>query len=133
MSLLLIKYLIYQIIPCFRINPSIKYYGYGQGKRWLIDRQCYGTEAIMLSCLSNTWGFVDCDHSDDVGIDCYNGRFYTHCPALRTQQLYVFVLDHNFSINCFKTVHVTNRVICRYLLQCHWNQQACRQISTNAT
>lgn len=47
--------------------------GYGSGTIWLDDMQCRGNENSIDRCYHNGWGFHNCGHVEDVGIECSNG------------------------------------------------------------
>ena len=37
---------------------------------WLTDLMCLGDERTLLDCDRSGWGVVNCDHSEDVAIEC---------------------------------------------------------------
>ncbi|XP_065845702.1 neurotrypsin-like [Oscarella lobularis] len=47
---------------------------FGNGKSgqiiWLDDVLCNGTETGLSKCSFRAWGYHDCDHSEDVGVQC---------------------------------------------------------------
>ncbi|XP_052271845.1 neurotrypsin-like [Dreissena polymorpha] len=45
-------------------------YGQGTGKIWLDDVKCIGTESSLFNCQANNWGEGNCNHGEDVGVDC---------------------------------------------------------------
>ena len=50
------------------------YYGQGSGPIWLGGLQCDGTEQTIIGCTQLGWGDNNCDHSEDVGVKCYQNR-----------------------------------------------------------
>ena len=45
-------------------------FGQGTGRIWRDNVGCRGTESMLSSCSANSWGFHNCDHSDDAGVVC---------------------------------------------------------------
>ena len=48
------------------IDPSHRRHG----PIWLDDLQCNGTEDTLSECQSNNWGDTNCDHTQDIFIEC---------------------------------------------------------------
>ncbi|XP_071486134.1 scavenger receptor cysteine-rich domain superfamily protein-like [Diadema antillarum] len=46
------------------------YYGIGDGPIHLDDVSCTGYESQLINCSNNGWGIHNCQHYDDVGIQC---------------------------------------------------------------
>ncbi len=42
----------------------------GNGRIWLDDVNCTGSERSLVDCEHSPWGSHNCDHSQDVGIVC---------------------------------------------------------------
>jgi len=40
------------------------------GRIWLDEMRCVGDEASLAACPHNAWGSHDCDHSEDVWLNC---------------------------------------------------------------
>ena len=62
----------------------------GNGRIWLDNIQCAGTEIRLDACPSNAVGIHNCIHSEDAGVRCQNRtsesintimlcRYYGHC------------------------------------------------------
>ena len=50
------------------------FYGKGSGQIWLNDLNCVGTELTIENCSHSGWGNKDCNHEEDVGVECSNGN-----------------------------------------------------------
>ncbi|NWW79440.1 MARCO protein, partial [Climacteris rufus] len=42
----------------------------GTGQIWLDDVSCSGSEITLLDCNKRDWGANNCNHSEDVGVEC---------------------------------------------------------------
>ncbi|CAL4064347.1 unnamed protein product, partial [Meganyctiphanes norvegica] len=45
-------------------------FGKGEGPVWLDDLQCVGTERTIEECLHLPWGQNNCDHTENLGLQC---------------------------------------------------------------
>ena len=64
-------------------------FGNGAGEIWLEDLGCQGGEARLVDCLHSPFGFTDCTHDDDMGMQCDDdgdgdliGDAIDNCPAV---------------------------------------------------
>ena len=48
------------------IDPSHRRHG----RIWLDDLECLGTENTLSECRSSSWGDTNCDHTQDIFIEC---------------------------------------------------------------
>ena len=54
------------------ISPDV--YGSGSGTILLDNVQCSDLSVELADCDHQPWGDHDCDHRDDVGVDCNPGK-----------------------------------------------------------
>ncbi len=53
-----------------------------------MDRlQCFGSEIALDQCSFSGWGENSCDHGDDAGIICYDGKTQFQSGHVCTQEL----------------------------------------------
>ena len=64
---------------------SYGYFGAGFGPIWLDDLRCNGFESSLANCYHRGWGIHNCGHSEDIGVNCHDGK-----------KLYNFVVIKNF-------------------------------------
>ena len=50
------------------------YYGPGSGQIWLDNVNCAGSESNIEDCSHRGWGIQNCDHGEDAGVECLNGK-----------------------------------------------------------
>ena len=48
------------------IDPSHRRHG----RIWLDDLDCLGTENTLSNCQSSSWGDTNCDHTQDIFVEC---------------------------------------------------------------
>ena len=53
----------------------------GVGKIWLDDVNCVGTEEKLGSCNHPGWESHNCGHSEDAGVECFAGKFFSDMLA----------------------------------------------------
>ena len=53
------------------VNKTIHEYGKGSGAILLDEVQCTGKEKYIWECRHNGWNVHDCEHYEDVGVECY--------------------------------------------------------------
>lgn len=54
----------------FLSDATVAHYSSGVGQIWLDDVQCHGTENRLLDCPHPPLGVHNCNHNEDVGIQC---------------------------------------------------------------
>jgi len=57
------------------IHYSKAHFGEGTGYVWMDEVQCTGTENDLSQCTFPGFGQVDCDHTEDAGVACQQGKF----------------------------------------------------------
>lgn len=45
-------------------------YGHGSGPIWIDDIKCSGSETRIEDCIHSGWGIHNCDHGEDLSINC---------------------------------------------------------------
>ena len=50
------------------------FFGQGSGPIWLDDVDCSYYDYRFSNCDHSGWGVENCNHQDDVGVICTNGR-----------------------------------------------------------
>ena len=57
-----------------RANSYGSIYGAGAGPIWLDNVNCRGYESSITDCRHAGWRVNDCNHNEDVGVNCYDGK-----------------------------------------------------------
>lgn len=52
-------------------------FGPGKGPIWLDQVKCFGNETSIDDCIHWQWGEHNCAHTEDVGVKCYDGKFFS--------------------------------------------------------
>ena len=63
------------------IFPEASLFGKGNGSIWLDDVNCTGNEEVVFDCPSRL-GSHNCQHSEDVGVKCYEISGIMICMAI---------------------------------------------------
>ncbi|XP_053388861.1 neurotrypsin-like [Mercenaria mercenaria] len=99
----------------YAVNISSSMYGKGIGPIHLDDLKCAGNETDLLQCNPNTWGANNCDHEEDVGVNCQTpirlaGGTTAHSGQVEIQN------SGGWQTFCYDTFDEnTGNVICRML------------------
>ena len=48
--------------------------GPGNGSILMDDLRCTGNESSIMDCDYGVWGSHDCNHNEDVGVECVAGK-----------------------------------------------------------
>ena len=51
------------------------FYGQGNGRIWLNNLNCIGSEGTIGDCTHGGWGIDSCTHSEDAGAKCIKGMY----------------------------------------------------------
>lgn len=51
-------------------HATVKAFGAGNGRIWIDDVECQGTEDYLYHCDHRDWGEHDCKHYEDAGCSC---------------------------------------------------------------
>ena len=52
-------------------------FGEDEGPIFLDDVQCSGEEAALRDCYNRGWGQHECEHTQDAGVICDEGKVWT--------------------------------------------------------
>ena len=56
--------------PAIATREPDEFYGEGNGRIWLYNLSCSGTESTIEDCSHNGWGNEDCSHGENAGLKC---------------------------------------------------------------
>ena len=69
-------------------------YGESSGRVWFSDVSCYGNETSIYECQTTIFGgSSECDHAQDVGVFCWDGKtdyISKECNTITIQRLTTF-------------------------------------------
>ncbi|KAH0626618.1 hypothetical protein JD844_001702 [Phrynosoma platyrhinos] len=88
------------------------HFGKGEGRIWLDELRCTGTESALSQCPARPWGENDCHHGEDAGVICSEVRLMggsTSCTGrveILHNQKWGTVCDNGWDVN-------DARVVCR--------------------
>jgi len=68
-----------------RYGPPVRYWidpsHRRHGRIWLDNLNCDGTENTLSECPSNTWGDTNCDHTQDIFVECLGMYIYVYVES----------------------------------------------------
>ena len=90
------------------------WWGSGKGVIWLDDVRCRGSETSLEQCDHSPWGVSNCNHDEDVGIECTSDP--SALTTVSKEQLCYFnihIPKHNYlqcKLNFFIfLIHINNK------------------------
>ena len=65
------------------------FYGHGNGRIWLSNLNCMGTELFIENCGHGEWGIENCSHPENASVKCATGNFNVQTYKGVTTKVYV--------------------------------------------
>ena len=87
-----------------RYGPPVRYWidpsHRRHGRIWLDDLDCLGTENILSDCQTSTWGDTNCDHTQDIFVECL-GKY--------AKTILVYIYNNTYVGFCNQNIDTSSR------------------------